>query len=239
MRLVIVMLGAAAAMTMAAAVSAAPAKGGVQLAQAQESGTQSGVGSATNQRDNTGNREHGGAATRTSKRGGKSTGAERGTVRNERTSHTSARGSEETRVSVRGGRTHAGVRTTEHDGDVVVKNKKVHRYVYSEPTTVIKKRKHYVSDREPSNAVVIKERREHPGGVTVSGWVSTRTNVHTRSTGSTTVGRSSTTRTSGGKGANVRSSGHGGSNSGGSSGGHTGQSRGSNRSGSSGGGYND
>ena len=63
-------VGAAAAIGMAAAVSAAPAPDRIQLAQAQQSDTQSGAGKGANQR-NTGNREGGAAATGASQNGGK------------------------------------------------------------------------------------------------------------------------------------------------------------------------
>jgi len=236
MRSLTFILGAAAAIGMAAAISAAPAQDRVQLAQAQPSGTQSDTGAGANQRGNAGNRQGGGATGQTSQggkaSGGKASGGDRASVRTEGTSRTSVREhSEGSRVSVHGGRSHVGVRTAERDDAVVVKRKKALRYVYDEPALVIKKKRHYVSHGEPSHTVVTKERR---GGVAVSGGVSTHTNVHTRS-GSTTVGASSTTHSNGGKGANARSSGQGGGNSGGSTGGSTGQSRG-NKSGSSGGG---
>lgn len=242
MRSVIFMLGAAAAIGMAAAVSAAPIQGGIQLAQAQESGTQSGAGKATNQRGNAGNRE-GGGATRESKGGDTASGGNR-TVRGEGASRTSVHGrSEESRVSVHGGThgggTHVRVGAAEHDGGVIVRHR---RYVYDEPATVIKRKRYHEVYREPSHHVVIRERHEDRGGVAIRerhegrGGVAVSGSVNTRGGGSATVGRS-TTHTNGGTGANVRS---GGANSGGSTGGRNGQSRGgTSRSGSSGSGSND
>jgi len=143
MRSLTFILGAAAAIGMAAAISAAPAQDRVQLAQAQPSGTQSDTGAGANQRGNAGNRQGGGATGQTSQggkaSGGKASGGDRASVRTEGTSRTSVREhSEGSRVSVHGGRSHVGVRTAERDDAVVVKRKKARRYVYDEPALVIK-----------------------------------------------------------------------------------------------------
>jgi hypothetical protein len=64
MRLLSLILGAAAAAGVAAAVSADPVADRIQMAQAQDSGMQSGSGTGANQRGPSGNREGGAAATR-------------------------------------------------------------------------------------------------------------------------------------------------------------------------------
>jgi hypothetical protein len=210
---------------MVAAVSAKPAPDRIQLAQAQQSDTQSG----TSQRQSTGNRGSGAATQQSSQGGGAaaSGGGNRATMRGEArgTSRTSVRArSEGARVSVHGSRTRVGVRTAARDEDVVVRRHPARRFVSDEPAraTVIKKRRHIVSYREPSSIVV----RHRRAGVAVNTGVSTRTNVRSRS--GTTVSGSSTTRASGTTGTNMRSSGQG--SAGGAATTGRSQSRGTNRS---------
>jgi len=104
MRSLTFILGAAAAIGMAAAISAAPAQDRVQLAQAQPSGTQSDAGAGANQRGNAGNRQGGGAPGQTSQgggkgSGGKASGSDRASVRSEGTNRTSVREHSETAAS--------------------------------------------------------------------------------------------------------------------------------------------
>ena len=74
MRPLTLILGAAAAIGIAAAVSAEPATDRIQLAQAQDSGAQSGAGTGASQRGNTGNREGGASTTRGSEGSGAAAG---------------------------------------------------------------------------------------------------------------------------------------------------------------------
>ena len=108
MRSATLIFGAAAAIAMVAGASAAPVTDRIQLAQAQESGRQSGA----TQRSSTGTRE-GGAATSRPSQAGDAAGGRRATMRSEAqmTSRRSVRGrSEGARVSVRGSRNRIGVR---------------------------------------------------------------------------------------------------------------------------------
>ena len=59
MRALAVLFGVGTAVGIAASVSAAPNESSVQLAQAQNASTQSGVGAGASQRGNTGNRQGG------------------------------------------------------------------------------------------------------------------------------------------------------------------------------------
>src|SRR6266511_1768058 len=244
MRILSVVLGAAAALAVTAPVAADPGPGRVQLAQAQDSGMQSGSGtgarqqgssgsqqgsSGMSQQGSAGQREGGSAATRQSSGGGAAISQTQGTSRT-----TVRQRSEGARVSVRGGsRTAVGVRSAASDDAVFIKRKKARRYVYSEPsTTVIRKKKRFAI-HEPSSSVIVHKR--HAGGVAVGGGTSTRTTVR-----SGTVRGSSTTRESVGAGAGARqgASGQGNVGAGGSSqgSGQTGRSpSGGGASGSSGG----
>ena len=161
MRPVALVLGAAAVIGFAAAGSAEQSRDRLQLAQAQDSGGQTGAatggnargGAATNgnERGGAANRDSGGAATRGSQGGGSATGAttgERATVRQETqsTNRTTVRNrSDGARVTVRGGsRTAVGVRSVARDDAVIIKRKKARRHDYSEPSaTVIRKKKRY------------------------------------------------------------------------------------------------
>jgi hypothetical protein len=186
MRILAVMFGAAAALAVAAPVAADPGTGRVQLAQAQDSGMQSGSStgarqqgssgsqqgsSGMSQQGSAGQREGGTAATRQSSGGGAAISQTQGTSRT-----TVRQRSEGARVSVRGGsRTAVGVRSAASDDAVFIKRKKARRYVYSEPsTTVIRKKKRFAI-HEPSSSVIVHKRRA--GGVAVGGGTSTRTTV--------------------------------------------------------------
>jgi hypothetical protein len=198
MRTLAMILGAAAVIAVAAPVAADPATGRLQLAQAQDSGSQSGASTGARQQGSSGmsqqgsggQREGGSATTRQSSGGG---AAVNQTQRS--SSRTSVRERSEG-VAVRGGsRTTVGVRSGASD-DVIVHRKKARRYVYSEPsTTVVKKKKRFVRYHEEPSSVVIHKRR---AGVAVDSGVSTRTSVRSRT--STAVSGSSTKRT----GATVR-----------------------------------
>jgi hypothetical protein len=162
MRIRTLIVGATAAVGIAGAVSANQASDRIHLAQAQDSGAQSGAG----QRSSTGNRESGGAATRGSEGRGATapdSGGGRAAVRDgtTATSRTVVRErSGGTRVSVRGGsRAAVGVRTAATDDAIVIKRKKARRYVYSEPSMTVIKKKRYTTYREPSSAVIVKKRR--------------------------------------------------------------------------------
>src|SRR5262245_12849728 len=138
MRLLTLIVAAAAGVGLAAVVSADAASDRILLAQAQDAGPQSGAAKAT-QPGGAGNRE-GGAAARGSEGKGASardSGGDRTTVRSQGTSRTSVQErSGGARVSARGGsRTTVGVRTAASDDAVIVKRKKARRYVYSEPST--------------------------------------------------------------------------------------------------------
>jgi hypothetical protein len=217
MRILAVILGTAAAIAVAAPVSADPAAGRVQLAQAQDSGAQSGSGMGVSQQGSAGNRDSGAATSRGSEGGNAATrGSEGGAAASQnsgggRATMRSETGSSRTTIRARSGgarvavggssRRAIGVRSATSDDAVIIKRKKARRYVYSEPSTVVirKKRRHYTTYQEPSSAVIVKKRR---AGVAVGGGVSTRTTVRSRT--STTVGGSSTTRERVGAGANVR-----------------------------------
>ena len=94
------------------------------------------------------------------------------------------------RVGVRGGsRTVVGVRTARNDDAVIIKRKKARRYVYSEPSTTMIRKKRYTTYRDPSRTVIVKKRRP---GVVVDSGTSTRTNVRTRT--DTTVRSSGASR---------------------------------------------
>lgn len=217
MRWLTLILGAAAALGMVAAVSAKPAPDRIQLAQAQQSDMQSG----TSQRQSTGNRASGATMGQSAQGGGRAT--MRGEARG--MSRTSLRArSKGARVSIHGSRTRVGVRTTARDEDVVVRRHHARRFVSDEPAraTIIKRKRHIVSYREPSSVVV----RHRRAGVAVNTGVSTRTSVRSRSR--TTISGSSTTRASGTTGANMRSSGQGGAGGAATTG--RSQSRGTNRS---------
>jgi hypothetical protein len=185
MRVLTLIVAAAAGVGLAAVVSADAATDRILLAQAQDAGAQSGAAKAT-QPGGAGNREGGAAAARSSEGKGASvrdSGGDRTTVRSQGTSRTSVQRSGGARVSVRGGsRTAVGVRTAASDDAVIIKRKKARRYVYSEPSATVIKKKRYATYREPSSTVIVKKRRP---GVAVESGVSTRTSV--RSQTSTSV----------------------------------------------------
>jgi hypothetical protein len=198
MRILAVMFGAAAVLAVAAPVAADPATGRLQLAQAQDSGSQSGSstgarqqgssgsqqgGSGMSQQGSGGQREGGSARTRQSSGGGAAVNqTQRGASR------TSVRERSEG-VAVRGGsRTTVGVRSGASD-DVIIHRKKARRYVYGEPSTTIIKKRRYTRYHEPSSVVIHKRR----AGAAVENGVSTRTSVRSRT--STAAGGSSKMRT--------------------------------------------
>ena len=193
MRVLAVLFGVGTAVGIAASVSAAPNESSIQLAQAQDAGTQSGAGAS--QRGSTGNRQGGATVTGGSQERGAATrqsGDGSATVRSEttRTSRTTTvrERAGSTRVSVHGGtRRVVGVRATTGDDAVVIRRKRARGYVYSGPSTTVIRKKRYVHYREPSSAVIINKRRPT---VAVEG-VSTRTSVRSRT--STTVRNSGTT----------------------------------------------
>jgi hypothetical protein len=128
MRLLTLIVAAAAGVGLAAVVSADAATDRILLAQAQDAGPQSGAAKAT-QPGGAGNREGGAAAARDSEGKGASardSGGDRATVRSQGKSSTSVQQrSGGARVSVRGGsRTAVGVRTAASDDAVIVKRKR-------------------------------------------------------------------------------------------------------------------
>jgi len=195
MRTVAIILGAAAAIAVAAPASADPAAGRVQLAQAQDA--QSGSGMGASQQGSSGNRNSGAAATRNSQGGGAASRESNGgrtTMRGETqgSSRTTVRArSGGDRMAVHGrGHTTVGMRSAASDDAVIIKRKKARRYVYGEPSTTIVKKRRYTRYHEPSSAVIVKKRH---AGVAVDNGVSTRTSVRSRT--STAGGGSKTTRT--------------------------------------------
>ena len=199
MRTLAIILGAAAVIAVAAPASADPAAGRVQLAQAQDA--QSGSGMGASQQSSSGKRDSGAAATRNSQGGSQGSGAAaresnggRTTMRGETqgSSRTTVRArSGGDRVAVHGrGHTTVGMRSAASDDAVIIKRKKARRYVYSEPSTVIVKKRRYARYHEPSRAVIVKKRH---AGVAVDNGVSTRTSVRSRT--STAGGGSKTMRT--------------------------------------------
>jgi len=195
MRTLAIILGAAAVIAVAAPASADPAAGRVQLAQAQDA--QSGSGMGASQQGSSGNRNSGAAATRNSQGGGAASRESNGgrtTMRGETqgSSRTTVRArSGGDRMAVHGrGHTTVGVRSAASDDAVIIKRKKARHYVYGEPSTTIVKKRRYTRYHEPSSAVIIKKRH---AGVAVDNGVSTRTSVRSRT--STAGGGSKTTRT--------------------------------------------
>ena len=224
MKVLAVLFGMGTAVGIAASVSAAPNESSVQLAQAQNASTQSGVGAGASQRGNTGNRQGGATVTGGSQERGAATrqsGDSSATVRSEttRTNRTTVRErAGGTRVSVHGGtRRVVGVRATTGDDAVVIRRKRARGHVYSGPSTTVIRKKRYVHYREPSSAVIIKKRRP---AVAVEG-VSTGTSVRSRT--STTVRDSGTTGASVRAGAGVRERSSGAANAGARAGGQGGQ----------------
>src|SRR6516164_9601680 len=139
MRTVAIILGAAAAIAVAAPASADPAAGRVQLAQAQDA--QSGSGMGASQQGSSGNRNSGAAARRNSQGGGAASRESNGgrtTMRGETqgSSRTTVRArSGGDRMAVHGrGHTTVGVRSAASDDAVIIKRKKARRYVYGEPS---------------------------------------------------------------------------------------------------------
>ena len=182
MRTLAIILGAAAVIAVAAPASADPAAGRVQLAQAQDA--QSGSGMGASRQGSSGNRDSGAAATRNSQGGSQGSGAAaresnggRTTMRGETqgSSRTTVRArSGGDRVAVHGrGHTTVGMRSAASDDAVIIKRKKARRYVYGEPSATIVKKRH--------------------AGVAVDNGVSTRTSVRSRT--STAGGGSKTMRT--------------------------------------------
>jgi hypothetical protein len=193
MRTLAIILGAAAVIAVAA--SADPAAGRVQLAQAQD--TQSGSGMGASQQGSSGKRNSGAAATRNSQGGGaaaRESNGGRTTMRGETqgSSRTTVRArSGGDRMAVHGrGHTTVGMRSAASDDAVIIKRKKARRYVYGEPSATIVKKRRYTRYHEPSSAVIIKKRH---AGVAVDNGVSTRTSVRSRT--STAGGGSKATRT--------------------------------------------
>src|SRR5262245_34973445 len=166
MRTLAMILGAAAVIAVAALVSADPAAGRVQLAQAQDA--QSGSGMGASQQGSSGKRAGGAAATRNSQGGAaaaRESSGGRATMRSETqgsSSRTTVRErSRGDRMTVHGrSHTSVGVRSAASDDAVIIKRKKARRYVYSdEPSATIVKKKRYTRYHEPSSAVIVKKRR--------------------------------------------------------------------------------
>src|SRR5213078_2492412 len=177
MRILAVMFGAAAVLAVAAPVAADPGTGRLQLAQTQDSGSQSGSStgarqqgsSGTSQQGSSGQRDSGSAAS-----GGSSGGGSAAINQTQGTSRTTVRErSGGARMAVRSGsRTAVGVRHAGASDDVIIHRKKARRYVYHEPSTTVVRKKRFVRFHEPSNVVIHKRR----AGVAVGG-ASTRTTV--------------------------------------------------------------
>src|SRR5262249_56324970 len=149
MRILAVMFGAAAVLAVAAPVAADPATGRLQLAQTQDSGSQSSTGakqqgssgmnqqdsSGTNQQGSAGQRQSGTAAKGTSSGGKAAMGTETGSA-----SPTSVRErSRGARMAVHSGsRTAIGVRPARARPGVIIPPNKAPRYLYSQaPTTAV------------------------------------------------------------------------------------------------------
>ena len=125
-------------MGLAAGVSSAHAKSGIQVSQAQNSGAQTGTATGASQRGSGGTREGGAAAQGASQERGAATrqtgdGAAKAGTETTRTSRTTVReragGS---RVSVHGGtRRVVGVRASSGDDAVVIRRKRARGYVHS------------------------------------------------------------------------------------------------------------
>src|SRR3954470_3194246 len=135
MKALAILLGVGTAVSLAAGVSAAPAK--IQLAQAQNSGAQTGTATGASQRGSGGTREGGAAApgasqergTATRQSGDGSATARTETTRSSRTTVRERAGG--TRVSVHGGtRRVLGVRATTGDDAVVIRRKRARGHVY-------------------------------------------------------------------------------------------------------------
>jgi hypothetical protein len=149
MRVLAILFGVGTAVGIVAGVSAAPVESGKQLAQAQDSGAQSGMGTGASQRGSAGSREGGAAASGASQERGAGTrqsGDGSTTARSEttRASRTTVRErAGDTRVSVHGGtRRVVGVRATTGDDAIVIRRKRARGYVYNGPsTTVIRKKR--------------------------------------------------------------------------------------------------
>jgi hypothetical protein len=190
MRILAVIFGAAAAVAVAGPVSADPAAGRVQIAQAQDSGSQSGSGMSKSQQQGssrTGASQQGSSDQRNSG----NNAASRNSSGRQAATNNQMQGSSRTtmrersggaRVSVHGrGRTAVGVRSAGGD-DVIIHRRHARHYVYGEPSTTVIRKRRYTHYREPSREVII--HRRHAG--VAGGGASTRTSV--RSRGSTTVG---------------------------------------------------
>src|SRR4051794_23551783 len=119
MKVLTILFGVGTAVGLAAGVSSAPAKSGIQVSQAQNSGAQTGTATGASQRGSAGTREGGAAApgasqergTATRQSGDGSATARTETTRSSRTTVRERAGG--TRVSVHGGtRRVLGVRAT-------------------------------------------------------------------------------------------------------------------------------
>src|SRR5919198_398236 len=131
MRILAVVLGAAAALAVAAPVAADPAIGGMRLAQAQDSGSQSGSSMGAKQQGSSGASQ---------KQGGSGMSQQGSSGMNQQGN-----------AGQGGSRTTVGVGSRASD-DVVIRRNKFRRHVYAEPsTTVIRKKKRYVRYHEPSS----------------------------------------------------------------------------------------
>ena len=152
MRILAVMFGAAAVLAVAAPVAADPGTGRHQLAQAQDSGSQSGSSTGARKQGSSGSQQgssgmsqqgssgQGGSGSAAS--GGSSGGGSAATNQTQGTSRTTVRGrSAGARIAVHSGsRTAVGVRHAGASDDVIIRRKKARRYVYQEPsTTVVRK----------------------------------------------------------------------------------------------------
>src|SRR5262249_39612489 len=219
MRILAVILGAAAAFAVAAPVAADPAIGGAKLAQAQDSGSQSGSSMGARQQGSSGASQKQGSSGMSqqgssgmnrqghARQRGRRNAASRETSGGGAAMGTQNRGSSRTTVRERsgGGRTaiHGGSHTTVGVGsrasnDVVVRRNRYRRHIYAEPsTTVIRKRRYVRGYHEPSSVIIHKRRP----GVVIGGGTSTLTTVrggNTVRSGSTTVRGGSSTTVGGG-----------------------------------------
>jgi hypothetical protein len=82
-------------------------------------------------------------------------------------------------MSVRGNRTAVGVRTATSGDAVLIKRKKARRYVASEPSVRVIKKKRYVTYPESPRAIIVKKRRP---GIAVESEGSTRATIRSRTT---------------------------------------------------------
>jgi hypothetical protein len=103
-------------------------------------------------------------------------------------------------VALRGG-SRTVVRSARNNDGVVIRRKNARRYVYSEPSTTVIRKKRYTTYRGPSHGVIVNKRRT---GVVMENGVSTRTTVRSRTDSGSTVRASGNSRQSTGSTDQVR-----------------------------------